>query len=106
MTDTMPRKGDTVRAQLLTGTVQIDIERLVSDPHRTATQLDRFPVFARHQTRSAQSAGAGSTGFGLSVSAVEDSPDSTPPASALRSMQTGQNSIAPENSFPQLGQVR
>jgi hypothetical protein len=24
----------------------------------------------------------------------------------LRSMQTGQNSIAPENSLPQLGQVR
>src|ERR1700758_2867637 len=31
------------------GAAQIDIERLVSDPHRTATQLDRFPVFARHQ---------------------------------------------------------
>src|SRR5262249_26040273 len=28
---------------------EIDIERLVSNPHRTATQLDRFPVFARHQ---------------------------------------------------------
>ena len=49
MTDTMPRRGDTVRAQLLTGTVQIDTERLVSDPHHTATQLDRFPVFAHHQ---------------------------------------------------------
>jgi len=36
----------------------------------------------------------------------EDSPDSTPPARALRSMQTGQNSIASENSLPQLGQVR
>ena len=31
------------------GAVQIDVERFVSDPHRTATQLDRFPVFARHQ---------------------------------------------------------
>src|SRR6516165_6099187 len=31
------------------GTVQIDVERLVSDPHRTATQLDRFTVFARYQ---------------------------------------------------------
>ena len=31
------------------GAVQIDVERLVSDPHRTATQLDRFPVFALHQ---------------------------------------------------------
>ena len=29
--------------------VQIDVERLVSDAHCTATQLDRFPVFARHQ---------------------------------------------------------
>src|SRR5215468_8438385 len=28
---------------------EIDVERLVSDPHRTATQLDRFPVFASHQ---------------------------------------------------------
>src|ERR1700757_3125694 len=28
---------------------EIDVERLVSDPHRTATQLDRFPIFARHQ---------------------------------------------------------
>src|SRR6266446_8516562 len=31
------------------GAVQIDVERLVSDPHRTATQLERFPIFARHQ---------------------------------------------------------
>src|SRR6478672_2582015 len=31
------------------GAVQIDVESFVSDPHRTATQLDRFPVFARHQ---------------------------------------------------------
>ena len=37
---------------------------------------------------------------------TEDSPDSTPPARPLRSMQTGQNSIAPESSLPQLGQVR
>src|SRR5208337_1283231 len=29
--------------------VQINVERLVSDAHCTATQLDRFPVFARHQ---------------------------------------------------------
>jgi hypothetical protein len=39
-------------------------------------------------------------------SEAEDSLDSTPPARPLRSMQTGQNSIAPENSLPQLGQVR
>src|SRR6202011_6023858 len=32
--------------------------------------------------------------------------DCTPPATALRSMQTGQNSIASANSLPQLGQVR
>src|SRR5215475_10116716 len=31
------------------GAVQIDVQRLVSDPHRPATQLDRFAVFARHQ---------------------------------------------------------
>src|SRR4029077_18928992 len=29
--------------------VQIDVERLVSDPHRAATQLERFPVFTRHK---------------------------------------------------------
>src|SRR6516164_7567410 len=29
--------------------VQIDVERFISDPHRTATQLDRFTVFARYQ---------------------------------------------------------
>jgi hypothetical protein len=31
------------------GATQIDIERLVSDPHCAATQFDRFPVFAHHQ---------------------------------------------------------
>src|SRR6516162_3710739 len=31
------------------GAVQIDVERFVSDPHRAATQLDWFSVFARHQ---------------------------------------------------------
>src|SRR6516162_4680638 len=31
------------------GTVQIDVERFISDPHRTPTQLDRFAVFAHHQ---------------------------------------------------------
>jgi hypothetical protein len=45
-------------------------------------------------------------GVGLTASSKEDSPASTPAASALRSMHTGQNSIAPENSLPQLGQVR
>src|SRR5271165_5839241 len=29
--------------------VQIDVERLVGDSHRTATQLDRFPVFTLYQ---------------------------------------------------------
>jgi hypothetical protein len=29
--------------------VQIDVERLVGDSHRTATQLNRFLVFAQHQ---------------------------------------------------------
>src|SRR5215472_5744608 len=28
---------------------QIDVERFISDPHRTATQLDRFSIFTRHQ---------------------------------------------------------
>jgi hypothetical protein len=42
----------------------------------------------------------------LAASSKKDPPDATPPATALRSMQTGQNSIAPEISLPQLGQVR
>src|SRR5271165_4574342 len=29
--------------------VQIDVERLVGDAHRTPTQFERFPVFTRHQ---------------------------------------------------------
>src|SRR5262249_47560637 len=28
---------------------EIDVERFVSDPHGTATQLDWFPFFTRHQ---------------------------------------------------------
>jgi hypothetical protein len=43
---------------------------------------------------------------GVHISSDEESPDSTPPVRALRSMQTGQNSIAPENSLPQIEQVR
>ena len=31
------------------GVAQIDVERFISDPHRTATQFDRSPVFTRHQ---------------------------------------------------------
>ncbi len=31
------------------GAVEIDVECFVSDPHRTATQLDRLPVVTRHQ---------------------------------------------------------
>src|SRR5215467_6381834 len=31
------------------GAAEIDVERLISDPHCASTQLDRFPVFARDQ---------------------------------------------------------
>src|SRR6516225_3412816 len=44
--------------------------------------------------------------MGFTVPSVADSPDSTLLERPLRSTQTGQNSIAPENSLPQLGQVR
>ena len=88
------------------GAVQIDVERFVSDPHRTATQLDRFPVFALHQFIMLKSLRCLFRCRLDRILEAEDSPDSTPPARALRSMQTGQNSIAPENSLPQLGQVR
>ena len=87
------------------GAVQIDVERLVSDAHRTPTQLDRFPVFALHQFIVLKSLHR-LFRCRLDRFLNKDSPDSTPPARALRSMQTGQNSIAPENSLPQLGQVR
>src|SRR5260221_6095791 len=44
---------------------------------------------------------------GLTVSSEgEDSPDLGPPTRPRRSMHTGQSSIAPESSLPQLGQVR
>src|SRR5262249_31122089 len=43
---------------------------------------------------------------GLTAFSKEDSPDSAAAGRAPRSMQTGQNCIAPENSLPQLGQVR
>ena len=36
------------------GASQIDVERFVSDTHRTATQLDRFPVFVRSPVHSAR----------------------------------------------------
>ena len=88
------------------GTVQIDVERFVSDAHRTATQLDRFSVFARHQLIVLKSLRRLFRCRLDRSPQKEDSPDSTPPARPLRSMQTGQNSIAPENSLPQLGQVR
>ena len=85
---------------------QIDVERLVSDAHRTATQLDRFPVFARHQLVVLKSL---RWLFGLRLDCIRrQKTRRTQPRqpSPLRSMQTGQNSIAPENSLPQLGQVR
>ena len=42
----------------------------------------------------------------MTGSSKEDFPEATPPARPLRSMHTGQNSIAPESSLPQVGQVR
>ena len=87
--------------------MQIDVDRFVSYPHRTAAQLDRFPIFARHQFIMLKSLPRLFRRFRLDgFLEVEDSPGSTPAARALRSMQTGQNSIAPENSFPHVGQVR
>src|SRR5271165_3718922 len=84
--------------------VQIDVERLVSHPHRATTQFERFPVFAHHQLVVVKS-------FRWLVRCrldrfLVDSPDTAVPGRAPRSMHTGQNSIAPENSLPQLGQVR
>jgi hypothetical protein len=84
--------------------VQIDVERFVSDAHRTTSQLDRFSVFAPNEFVMLESL---QRGFRRVLRrAEEDSVDSAPSARPLRSMHTGQNSIAPENSFPQLEQVR
>src|SRR5271166_4302271 len=71
--------------------VQIDVERLVSDPHRAATQLERFPVFTGHQLVVLKS-------FRW---LVRCRPECIP-----RRRLAGLNSIPPENSLPQLGQVR
>jgi hypothetical protein len=78
---------------------------IVSDPHRAATQLDWFPVFARHQfimLKALQRLYWCRLGRFLERRLAGCNPAPRP----LRSMQTGQNSIAPENSLPQLGQVR
>ena len=91
----------------VTGQSQIDIERFVSDAHRTATQLDRFPVFAldtAHNARTDALARAVLAHRGLVQKKTRRIRRSS--ARAPRSMHTGQNSIAPENSFPQLGQTR
>jgi len=32
------------------GAAEIDVERFISYAHRTATQLDRFSVFARYES--------------------------------------------------------
>jgi hypothetical protein len=42
---------------------------------------------------------------GSAVFSEEDSSDSAPKSIDFRTMQIGQNSIAPENRLPQLGQV-
>ena len=63
-------------------TVKIYVERFVSHPHRTATQLDRFPVFARHQLVVVKSL-LRVNWVGLADSSKEDSSDLTVPAGAL-----------------------
>src|SRR5208283_229388 len=46
------------------------------------------------------------SGVGLTASSEEDSPDSPSGLRPWRNVHTGQNSMAPESSVPQLGQVR
>src|SRR6516164_11738866 len=84
------------------GTLQIDVECLVSDPHRTATQLDRFPVFAPHQLVVPKSLHRLLQYRLDRILGSRRAAGLSPPARPLRSMHTGQNSIAPENSLPQL----
>ena len=88
--------------------MQIDVESFVSNAHRTATQFDRFPILAVDQLvvlKSLRRLALRVVGL-TAILESDDSPDLTPPARAWRSMQTGQNSTAPENSLPQLGQMR
>jgi hypothetical protein len=88
------------------GAAQIDIEGFVSDAHCAPTQLDRFPVFALHQfvmlkamrsplrrrinrfLESRRLAGLNST------------------TKTFAKHTDGQNSITPESSLPQVGQIR
>src|SRR5271165_6725539 len=72
-------------------------------PRPNSTGLPSAPVTSS-QCSNRCTACSGVVGF--TVSSKQDWPDSTPPARALRSMQTGQNSVAPESSLPQVGQVR
>jgi hypothetical protein len=81
------------------------MDRFLGHPHRAATQFDRFPIFTRHQLVVVKS-------FRWLVRCRLDRFLESRLArhrrtrGAPRSMHTGQNSIAPENSLPQLGQVR
>ena len=72
------------------------------DPTRPVYRLRPSPV-----EKCSNRCRTGSDIVGWTVSSeAEDSPDAIVPGRALRSMQTGQNSIAPENPLPQLGQLR
>jgi hypothetical protein len=100
------KSGDLRRRLIEHGAMQIDVEGLVRDAHRTATQLDRFPVFASHQFILLNSWPHVFRCCRLDhIVGSRRLAGLDPPTKSLRSMQTGQNSIAPENSLPQ-GQVR
>ena len=84
---------------------EIDVERFVSDPHRTATQLDRFPIFTRDQSVMLK------TLFRLFGCRVHRDLGSRRlaglyPARQSLAEHTDRNCIVPESSLPQLGQVR
>jgi hypothetical protein len=85
--------------------VQINVDRFISDPHRTATQLDRFSIFARHQLimlkslpwvlRRRLECTLRQRLVGLNVI-----------SKTLAKHADRAESIVPKNSLPQLGQVR
>ena len=92
--------------------MQIDVERLVSDPHSAATQLDRFAIGIQDQFIVLESPNLRPVSLlsdvGRATSWTGSPIAASSPPKALRRIQTGQNclSAVAKNFVPQTGQVR
>jgi hypothetical protein len=86
------------------GAVKIDVDRFVSDPHRTATQLDRFPAFACHKLIVLESL---QLLFRCRLQCVPRSLAGLNPASKTLAKHAYRTEChRSESSLPQVGQVR